>query len=202
MANLAPSWRPKRLQNRVQNLKKSMLKNNTFFALIFEGFGPRFGVVFGRFSGAKTNAKSDAKKIARQAFCIGKTNTKRMSALFRQTPFRAKIDEKSSVFSNLDFWWILERFWVGFGDPKPWVLALFAMFFRSIFPTAFWKAKKSKKNAQHSRILLILGPALQNARPLGERKREGGRSLQIDLEVWWCVQHALHSLREGGGFCR
>ena len=49
MPNLAPTWKPERLQNRGPNLKKSMLKNNTFFASIFKGFGPRFGKVFGRF---------------------------------------------------------------------------------------------------------------------------------------------------------
>ena len=53
MANLAPSWRPKRLQNRGRNPKKSMLKNSTFSASIFEGFGPRFGGVLGRFFGRK-----------------------------------------------------------------------------------------------------------------------------------------------------
>ena len=30
-----------------------MLKNNTFLASIFEGFGPRFGRVFGRLLGPK-----------------------------------------------------------------------------------------------------------------------------------------------------
>ena len=35
MANLAPTWRPKTLQNRGRNPKKSMLKNNTFSAWIF-----------------------------------------------------------------------------------------------------------------------------------------------------------------------
>ena len=49
MANLAPTWRPKRLQNRGRNLKKLMLKNSSFSASIFEGFGPHFGRVFGRF---------------------------------------------------------------------------------------------------------------------------------------------------------
>ena len=44
MANLAPTWRPKRLQNRGQNLKKSMSKNNTFLTSIFS----RFGVIFGK----------------------------------------------------------------------------------------------------------------------------------------------------------
>ena len=32
-----------------------MLKNNTFLASIFEGFGRRFGMVFGRFFEAKTH---------------------------------------------------------------------------------------------------------------------------------------------------
>ena len=52
-AELAPSWRPKTLQNRGRNPKKSMLKNNTFSASILEGFGRRFGRVFGRFFGSK-----------------------------------------------------------------------------------------------------------------------------------------------------
>ena len=59
MPNLAPTWRPKRLQNRGPNPKKSMLKNSTFLASIFKGFGPRFGVVFGRFFGSKMYAKSE-----------------------------------------------------------------------------------------------------------------------------------------------
>ncbi len=48
-ANLVPSWRPKTLQNRSRNPKKSMLKNNTFLASILKGFGPHFGRVFGKF---------------------------------------------------------------------------------------------------------------------------------------------------------
>ena len=57
MANLAPTWRPKRLQNRGRKPKKAMLKNNTFLASIFEGFGRRFGRVFGRFFGSKIHEK-------------------------------------------------------------------------------------------------------------------------------------------------
>ena len=49
MANLAPTWRPRRLQDRGRNPKKSMLKKASFLASIFKGFGPRFGRVFGRF---------------------------------------------------------------------------------------------------------------------------------------------------------
>ena len=33
-------------------MKKSMLKNKSFLASIFEGFGPRFGGVVGRLFGA------------------------------------------------------------------------------------------------------------------------------------------------------
>ena len=43
-----PSW-PKTLQNRGQNLKKAILKNNTVSTSILEGFRPRFGRVFGTF---------------------------------------------------------------------------------------------------------------------------------------------------------
>ena len=101
--NLAPSWRPKRLQNRGRNQKKTMLKNDTFLASIFKGFGPRFGRVFGRFLGPKIHAESDLKKSVRQAESTVKTNTKSMSALLQQSIFRPKIDEKSHVFWDLDF---------------------------------------------------------------------------------------------------
>ena len=49
MANLPPSWRPKRLQNRRPTAKKSMSKMFTFLKSIFWSFGPRFGRIFGRF---------------------------------------------------------------------------------------------------------------------------------------------------------
>ena len=91
MANLARSWRPKTLPNRGQNLKKSMLKIDTFSASIFEGFGPRFGRVSGRFFGSKIHEKTDVKKSVRQAKSIGKTNTKSMSALLQQRLLQAKI---------------------------------------------------------------------------------------------------------------
>ena len=65
MANLAPSWRPKRLENRGRNPKKSMLKNNTFFASFFERFGPRFGNVFGRFFQAKMHEKCKTMILAK-----------------------------------------------------------------------------------------------------------------------------------------
>ena len=85
------TWRPKTLQNRGRNPKKSMLKNNTFLASIFKGFGPRFGRVFGRFLGPKMHAKRDFKKSLRQAKSTVKTTIESMSALLQQCIFQAKI---------------------------------------------------------------------------------------------------------------
>ena len=65
MANLAPSWRPKRLPNRGQGAKKSMLKTNTFLASIFEGFGLRFGSVFGWFFRAKIDENCENAIVAK-----------------------------------------------------------------------------------------------------------------------------------------
>ena len=100
-ADLAPSWRPKTLQNRGRNPNKTMLKNDTFLTSIFKGFGRRFGVVFGRFFGPQMRSKSDSKKSARQAKSIGKTNTKSMLALLGQVQIGAKIHEKLHVFWDL-----------------------------------------------------------------------------------------------------
>ena len=126
MANLAPTWRPKRLPNRGQNLKKSMLKSSTFFTSIFSSFVPRFGEVFGRFFGAKSHAKSDEKKIVRQPIRTVKTNTDCMSALWRQAPSRAKIHEKMYVFWDFDFGSILGGFGEGLGRPKSSIFAFFS----------------------------------------------------------------------------
>ena len=170
-ANLAPSWRPKGLQNRVQNPKKSMLKNDAFLASILGRLGGGFGLVFGRFSGPKIHAKSDLKKSVRQAKSIGKTNTKSMSALLRQSLFRIKIAEKSHVCWNIVFRGVLDGFWKGFGRPNSLILALFSMFFRSRFWSAFRKAKKSKKSRQkQKRLRFWAGPA-ECAEPGGEIER-------------------------------
>ena len=66
----------------------------------------------------------------------------------------------------------------GFGKPKSSIFALFSMFFRSIFRATFWKAKKSKKIAQQRTNTTLFGSARRNARPPGERKREGGEALR------------------------
>ena len=49
MANLAPTWRPKRGQNRGPSAKKSMMKAHAFLKSVFLSFGPRFGRIFGWF---------------------------------------------------------------------------------------------------------------------------------------------------------
>ena len=116
MANLAPSWRPERLQNRGQHPKKSMLKNDIFLTSIFKGFGRRFGEAFGRFFGPKPYSKSDLKKSARQAKTIVKTNIKSMLAPLQKSIFRAKFNENQHVFWNIDFRGISDRFWRGFGS--------------------------------------------------------------------------------------
>ena len=72
------------------------------------------------------HAKRNLKKSAREPFCIGKTNTKSMSALLQQSSFRAKIEEKSHVFWDLDFERILGRFRAGLGKPKSLIFAIFS----------------------------------------------------------------------------
>ena len=47
--NLAPSWRPQKLQKRGRNPKISTLKNDAFLTSILKGVRLRFGRVFGRF---------------------------------------------------------------------------------------------------------------------------------------------------------
>ena len=158
-----------------------MLKNNTFSASILEGFGLRFGRVFGRFFRPKIHAESNLKKSVRQAKSIVKTNKKSMSALLQQSMFRAKIDEKSHVFWDIDFGWILGGFWEGFGKPKSLIFALFSMFFRSIFLTIFLKAKKSQKRALQDRRALILGRACGMSGLRGREEERGGRPRMKDF---------------------
>ena len=52
--NLAPFWRFKKLPHRGQHAKNSLLKNNMFWASIFERFRRRFGRIFGLSFAGKT----------------------------------------------------------------------------------------------------------------------------------------------------
>ena len=65
MADLASFWRPKRLQNRGRNPKKSMLKKASFLASIFKWFGRGFGRVFDRFFKPKMHATSERAILAK-----------------------------------------------------------------------------------------------------------------------------------------
>jgi hypothetical protein len=56
--NLAPNWRPKKLQNRDPNLKKSMLKSDAFSASIFKGFGLHFQRFLGTLGSLKMSISS------------------------------------------------------------------------------------------------------------------------------------------------
>ena len=57
------------------------------------------------------HAEGDVKKSVRQANNTVKTNTKLMLALVQRSIFRTKFDEKSHVFWDVDFGWILGGFW-------------------------------------------------------------------------------------------
>ena len=105
------TWRPKRLQNRGRDPQKSMLKNSTFSASIFKGFGLRFGRVFGRFFGAKMHAKSETLNCAKHQQNTAWAHVFLMLALATSIKIRAKIDEKLHVFWDIDFKAILNGFW-------------------------------------------------------------------------------------------
>ena len=159
------TWRPKRLPDRGQNPKKSMLKKASFSVSIFQGFQPPFGRVFGRIFWPKMDAKSDLKKSLRQAKSIGKTNTKSMSAFLRQNIFRAKIDEILHVFWNLDFERILGTFWEGFGKPKSSIFAF------DVFSMSFFKRASEGEN-------------IVQIEPTRHRKRKFGAGLRWSPGSW------------------
>ena len=118
MTNLAPSWRPKRLPNRGQDAKKSMLETNTFLASIFEGFGPRFGRGFGRFFGPKMDENCEnailAKRLKLLIFLMENWYFQGFEVLSFETCNR-NCAQKSHVFWDIDLEGFWEGFWKGFG---------------------------------------------------------------------------------------
>ena len=102
-----------------------MVKNDTFSTSILEGFGRRFGMVFGRFLGPKTYAKSDQPCRMGSQQNIAWAHVFLMLARATSIRIRAKIDEKSHVFGDIDFEGILVGFWEGFGEPKSLIFAFF-----------------------------------------------------------------------------
>ena len=85
--------------------------------------------------------------------------------------------EKIDVFWDLDLEGILGGFWEGFGRPKTSIFALFSMFFRSHFASAFRRGKISAqvgpKDGEGK--ILELGSGVRETP--GERKREGLQDL-------------------------
>ena len=150
-ANLAPSWKPKRLQNRGRNPKKSMLKNNTFLASIFSSFGLRFGRVFGRFFGPKMHENCKNTFLAKTLKIVVFPRENWYFQGFQDNKYTktvAKNLEKIDVFWNIDFEGVLGGFGHGFGRSKSLIFAFFSRKNASKKQEHFWKAKKSHFEAQ------------------------------------------------------
>ena len=179
MANLAPSWRPKTLPNRGQNLKKSMLKINTFSASIFEGFGPRFGRVLGWFLEGKMHENRTnmlfAKTWKTLIFLRENWYFQGFDA-WKYQRFGQQWHKKLSLLWNIDLGWIFEGFWDGFGKPKSFIFQLFSTFFWSWILKGVLKAKIWEKNAKRTRESLILGRAGGMCGVLGREKERGSEA--------------------------
>ena len=123
------------------------------------------------------HANSETKKSVRQAKSIGKTNTKSMLALLQQSIFRAKLAEKSHVFWDVGFEWILGRFWKRFGRPKSLIFAIFSRKNGSKKSDDFWKAKKSHFEASRANCgrsaAVCAGP--------GEGTKGWGKALEVGI---------------------
>ena len=134
MANLAPSWRPKRVPNRGQNLQKSTLKNSTFSISIFSSVGPHFGRFFGRFFGSKSDENLPNTFLAKTLKIVVFLRENRYFQSFednKDTKTIAKKLEKFYVFGDLVFGGILGGFWKCFGTPKSSIFEFLSWFFRS-----------------------------------------------------------------------
>ena len=85
--------------------------------------------------------------------------------------------EKIDVFWDFVFGGILGGFGEGFGRPKTMIFALFSVFFRSHFGSAFRRRQKSAQvgpeDAESANLDLDSG----GGKAPGERKREGLRDL-------------------------
>ena len=114
MANLVPFWRPKTFPNRGQNLKKSMLKINTFSASIFEGFGPRFGRVLGWFLEGKMHENRTNMLFAKtwKTLIFPRENWYFQGFdAWKYQRFGQQWHKKLSLLWNIDLGWIFEGFW-------------------------------------------------------------------------------------------
>ena len=102
-----------------------------------------------------------------------------MLALATSSKNLTKIDEKSHVFWNVDFNWILKGFWEGFGRPKSSIFALFSMFFRYHFSSAVRKAKNRPKMRKKQTFPLFGVGFAVVPRLLGKGKDRGKNTSDI-----------------------
>ena len=174
MANLAPTWRPKRLPNRGQKPKKSKLKNKSFLASIFKGSRPRFGRVFGRFFGPKMHGNSKNTILAKTLKIVLPSRRNWYFQGFEAWSFERcfrKCAQKSCVFWSLHLEGFWGGFWESFGRPKPSIFAFFRHFFEANFKAFFGRLKNRKKERQPEvRHRFWAGPT-ECARPGGEIER-------------------------------
>ena len=177
------TWRPKRFQNRRRNPKKSMLKNSTFAASIFQWFGFRFGKVFGRFFGPDIRAES--KKLN----CVKSQNMGRAHKFFWCSGLATSNTNrtKSMKFVMFSGTTISEGFWRGFGrfsgGPNPWCSHFFWWFFGVNFAARFGRAKNQGKKAAKHQISASWRRVGGGPWALGERQREGFKSLDKILSL-------------------
>ena len=157
-ADLVPSWRPKRLQNRGPNVKKSMLKSMSFFTSIFSSLGPRFGRVLGRFLVGFSRPKRMQPAIRRKSSDRHFVLEKPIRNACRHFCDRRRFEQKS-MKKSMFFWTsILEAFWDDFG--RVWVrfweaeTVDFRCFFDAFSKTNFRRRfgrQKIEKNRQQKR---------------------------------------------------
>ena len=168
MANLAPSWRPKSLPNRGRNPKKSMLENNTFFASILDGFGPRFGRVFNRFFGAKGMPKAIWGKVWKANKTL-RGRTFFWCWLLQQASKFEQKSMKNHMFFGTS---ILKAFWKDCGQvlegQNHWFFAFLEEKSEANFKVLFERPKNRKKNSKNKKDCNFW-PARRNVRGPGER---------------------------------
>ena len=87
-----------------------------------------------------------------------------MSALLQQSIFRAKFDEKSHVFWDVDFEWILGRFW----EAQIRDFRIFFDDFSKQILKSVLEGEKIEKMTNKDDKAQILGPARRNVRSPGE----------------------------------
>ena len=150
-----------------------MLKNDSFLAWILDGFRPRFGGIFGWFFGPHMheNCKNTILAKPLKIAIFPRENLYFQGFdVFRFRKKMLKSPQKSNVFWDIDFGWILGGFGEGFGRPKSSIFAFFSMFFRCHFSSAVRKAKKSTKNVKKTNFSAFWRRVCGGPPPPGERK--------------------------------